>query len=76
MAEEKPKVAKLEKKKKVVDPVAASVDVASQEMIARATALNVETIFDRALTMKQCNIGIQGTCCKNCAMGPCRLPLP
>ncbi len=76
MAEEKPKVAKLEKKKKVVDPVAASVDVASQEMIARATELNVETIFDRALTMKQCNIGIQGTCCKNCAMGPCRLPLP
>jgi len=32
MAEEKPKVAKLEKKKKVVDPVAASIDVASQEM--------------------------------------------
>ena len=29
MAEEKPKVAKLEKKKKVVDPVAASIDVAS-----------------------------------------------
>lgn len=76
MAEEKPKVAKLEKKKKVVDPVAASVDVASQEMIARATELNVETVFDRALTMKPCNIGIQGTCCKNCAMGPCRLPLP
>jgi carbon-monoxide dehydrogenase catalytic subunit len=21
-------------------------------------------------------IGIQGICCKNCAMGPCRLPLP
>jgi len=76
MAEEKPKVAKLEKKKKVVDPVAASIDVASQEMIARATELGVETIFDRALTMKQCNIGVQGTCCKNCSMGPCRLPLP
>jgi len=25
--------------------------------------------------MKPCNIGIQGICCKNCAMGPCRLPL-
>ncbi|OPX38571.1 MAG: carbon-monoxide dehydrogenase catalytic subunit, partial [Desulfobacteraceae bacterium 4484_190.1] len=23
-----------------------------------------------------CNIGAQGTCCKNCGMGPCRLPLP
>ena len=76
MAEDKPKVVKMEKKKKVVDPVAASIDVASQEMIARATELNVETIFDRALTMKQCNIGMQGICCKNCSMGPCRLPLP
>ncbi|HDZ91646.1 MAG TPA: carbon monoxide dehydrogenase, partial [Deltaproteobacteria bacterium] len=76
MAEEKKKVVKLEKKKKVVDPVEASIDVASQEMIARATELGVETIFDRNLTMKPCNIGMQGTCCKNCAMGPCRLPLP
>jgi anaerobic carbon-monoxide dehydrogenase catalytic subunit len=26
--------------------------------------------------MKPCAIGLQGICCKNCAMGPCRLPLP
>jgi carbon-monoxide dehydrogenase catalytic subunit len=26
--------------------------------------------------MKPCNIGTQGICCKNCGMGPCRLPLP
>ena len=45
-------------------------------MIARAQELGVETVFDRAETMKPCNIGMQGTCCKNCAMGPCRLPLP
>ena len=76
MAEEKSSVVKLEKKKKVVDPVVASIDVASQEMITRAQELGVETIFDRALTMKPCNIGVQGTCCKNCSMGPCRLPLP
>ena len=76
MAEEKSKIAKVEKKKKVVDPVAASIDVASQEMIARATELGIETIFDRNLSMKPCNIGVQGTCCKNCSMGPCRLPLP
>lgn len=76
MAEEKPKVVTLEKKKKVVDPVEASIDIATQEMIARSQELGVETVFDRALTMKPCNIGIQGTCCKNCAMGPCRLPLP
>lgn len=61
---------------KLADPVAATIDVASQQMIARAQELGVETIFDRAVNMKPCNIGIQGTCCKNCAMGPCRLPLP
>ena len=69
-------VEKVEKKEKMVDPVAASADVASQEMIARAQKLGVETVYDRALKMKPCNIGVQGICCKNCAMGPCRLPLP
>ncbi|MCJ7595417.1 MAG: anaerobic carbon-monoxide dehydrogenase catalytic subunit [Desulfobacterales bacterium] len=53
-----------------------SVDPATVQMIKRARELEVETIFDRAETMKPCNIGIQGTCCKNCAQGPCRLPLP
>jgi len=72
MAEEKKKV----KAPKLADPIASSIDVASQEMIARSHELGVETIFDRALTMKQCAIGVQGTCCKNCSMGPCRLPLP
>jgi len=76
MAEEKPKVAKAVKEKKAVDPVEASIDVATQEMIVRSQELGVETVFDRAQNMKPCNIGIQGTCCKNCAMGPCRLPLP
>jgi anaerobic carbon-monoxide dehydrogenase catalytic subunit len=68
--------AKPEKAPKMADPIKASIDVASQEMIARAQQLGVETIFDRAEKMKPCNIGIQGICCKNCAMGPCRLPLP
>ena len=64
------------KKKKVADPVAASIDVGTQEMLVRAQALNIDTVFDRAVTMKPCNIGLQGICCKNCAMGPCRVPLP
>nr|MDA3835099.1 anaerobic carbon-monoxide dehydrogenase catalytic subunit [Spirochaetales bacterium] len=51
-------------------------DEATQEMIRRAQDLGIETIFDRAENMKPCNIGTQGTCCKNCGMGPCRLPLP
>jgi carbon-monoxide dehydrogenase catalytic subunit len=71
--EQKEKVAQA---KKVADPVAASIDVATQEMIKRAQDLGIDTVFDRATTMKPCNIGMQGTCCKNCAMGPCRLPLP
>jgi len=61
---------------KVADPIAASIDPATQEMLARAQKLGIETVFDRAVTMKPCNIGLQGICCKNCAMGPCRLPLP
>jgi len=77
MAEEKKAaVAKPVKAPKLADPVKASIDVATQEMIARAQELGVETIFDRAEKMKPCNIGVQGTCCKNCSMGPCRLPLP
>jgi carbon-monoxide dehydrogenase catalytic subunit len=73
MAEEKAKVAKAPK---LADPVGASIDISTQEMIQRSHDLGIETIFDRAVTMKPCNIGLQGTCCKNCAMGPCRLPLP
>ena len=78
MAEEKKaKTAqKKEKAPKVANPVEASRDLASQEMIRRAQDLGVETVFDRAVTMKPCNFGMQGTCCKNCSMGPCRLPLP
>ncbi|MBC8463913.1 MAG: anaerobic carbon-monoxide dehydrogenase catalytic subunit [Deltaproteobacteria bacterium] len=64
------------KAKKTADPLNASIDAATQEMIARAQELGIETVFDRAENMKPCNIGTQGTCCKNCAMGPCRLPLP
>ena len=55
---------------KLADPIEASIDKASQQMITRSHELNIETIFDRAVNMKQCNIGIQGICCKNCATGP------
>ena len=68
--------AKEPKTMKLADPVAATIDPASRQMIERAHELGIETVFDRAVTMKPCNIGTQGTCCKNCGMGPCRLPLP
>ena len=73
MAEEK---VKKRKKMKLADPIKSSIDPATQQMIARAQQLGIDTVFDRAENMKPCNIGMQGICCKNCAMGPCRLPLP
>ena len=69
-------IKKTAKKAKTADPKEVSIDPATQEMLARAQALGIETVFDRAVSMKPCNIGNQGTCCKNCSMGPCRLPLP
>jgi carbon-monoxide dehydrogenase catalytic subunit len=67
---------KAAKPKKVADPINSSMDPATQELIVRAQQLDIDTVFDRAVTMKPCNIGMQGTCCKNCSMGPCRLPMP
>jgi len=53
-----------------------SVDRATLEMLAKAKADKVSTVFDRAEEMKPCPIGAEGSCCKNCAMGPCRVPAP
>jgi len=74
--EVKAKAAVKEKAKKQVDPRTVTVDPSCQEMLVRSQELEIETIFDRAQSMKPCNIGVQGTCCKNCSQGPCRLPLP
>jgi len=76
MAEEEKKAVKEKKPKKLADPIAASIDPATQELIVRAQELGIDTVYDRAVQMRPCNIGVQGTCCKNCSMGPCRLPLP
>jgi carbon-monoxide dehydrogenase catalytic subunit len=57
-------------------PEEKSVDKATLEMIAKAKADQVSTAFDRAEEMKPCPIGAEGSCCKNCAMGPCRVPAP
>ena len=48
MAEEKTLI-KDEKPKKLADPIASSIDVATQEMIARAQELGIDTVFDRAV---------------------------
>jgi carbon-monoxide dehydrogenase catalytic subunit len=59
-----------------IDVTKLSVDPAAQEMLKRAQAEGVETIFDRAQTMKPCPIGAEGACCRICSQGPCRVPPP
>ncbi len=53
-----------------------SMDEAAQEMLKKAQAEGIETIFDRASKMKPCPIGEEGACCRICAQGPCRVPRP
>jgi anaerobic carbon-monoxide dehydrogenase catalytic subunit len=53
-----------------------SVDQATVEMLKKAQAEGIETIFDRAEKMKPCPIGEEGACCRICSQGPCRVPRP
>jgi carbon-monoxide dehydrogenase catalytic subunit len=53
-----------------------SIDPAAIEILERADTLEMPTAFSRAEEMKPCPIGADGRCCKNCAMGPCRLTKP
>ena len=59
--------------KKIRTPEEASRDQATQAMLERALRAEVETSFTRADEIVPCPIGAEGLCCKNCAMGPCRL---
>ena len=52
-----------------------SIDQATNEMIEKAASDGCSVVFDRAESMKPCPIGSVGSCCKNCSMGPCRVPL-
>ncbi len=55
---------------------AISVDKATLDLYEKAKKDNINTVFDRASDMKPCPIGAEGSCCKNCSMGPCRVPEP
>ena len=59
-----------------VEKTKKSIDKASLELIDKARVDQVNLAFDRAAQMKPCPIGAVGSCCKNCGMGPCRVPLP
>ncbi len=52
-----------------------SIDAATLEMLEKAAKDHVNTVFDRAEKMAPCPIGSEGSCCSNCAMGPCRVPM-
>jgi anaerobic carbon-monoxide dehydrogenase catalytic subunit len=53
-------------------PEQKSIDVAACEILGACEG-TLETAFDRAAAIMPCPIGADSTCCKNCAMGPCRL---
>ncbi len=60
----------------MIDAEAKSIDQGTIELIEKAASDGVSTAFDRAEAMRPCPIGMVGSCCKNCGMGPCRVPLP
>jgi len=51
-----------------------TVDRATKELIDKAERENIKTVFSRSEEIRPCPIGIEESCCKICAMGPCRLP--
>jgi carbon-monoxide dehydrogenase catalytic subunit len=59
--------------KKIRTPQEASSDAAAVALLERALRLEAETCFVRADEIAPCPIGSDGVCCRNCAMGPCRL---
>jgi carbon-monoxide dehydrogenase catalytic subunit len=62
-----------EKRKKERTPEERSLDPAAREMLKRADELGLGTAFSRAEQMAPCPIGSDGSCCRLCFMGPCRL---
>lgn len=56
-------------------------DQETTEMLQHANSIGIETIFQRQAntigssiqTDKRCSFGSLGLCCKQCAMGPCRI---
>ncbi|HUU07929.1 MAG TPA: anaerobic carbon-monoxide dehydrogenase catalytic subunit [Dehalococcoidales bacterium] len=53
-----------------------SIDSATIKMLEKAEKEKVYTVFDRAEVIQPCPVGMVGSCCKHCSMGPCRVSLP
>ncbi len=46
----------------------------AKEMLKKAAHDGIETVWDRLEQQQpQCGYGLTGLCCRNCAMGPCRI---
>ena len=61
-----------------MEKTAISIDKATLELLEKAKNDKVETAWDRKSALKvPCGFGSAGVCCRNCAMGPCRVsPVP
>jgi len=57
-----------------MDPKKRSSDKAAQEMLKYMEEAGLENAWDRLEAQEpQCGFGRLGICCRNCAMGPCRI---
>ena len=54
-------------------PQEVSQDAATIALLECVSQMGIDTCFERVDNIKPCPIGSDGLCCKNCAMGPCRL---
>jgi carbon-monoxide dehydrogenase catalytic subunit len=56
------------------DVLARTPDPAVREMLVHLEQAGIDTTFDRFDAQKpHCGFGLNGTCCKNCHIGPCRI---
>jgi carbon-monoxide dehydrogenase catalytic subunit len=60
-------------KKRQRTPEEQTSDLSMVSVLQRACDMDCATAFNRADDMQPCPIGRDSKCCKNCAMGPCRL---
>ena len=57
-----------------MEPKKRSSDKAAQEMLEHMSEAGIENAWDRLEQQEpQCGFGKLGICCRNCAMGPCRI---
>ncbi|NTU58768.1 MAG: anaerobic carbon-monoxide dehydrogenase catalytic subunit [Chlorobiaceae bacterium] len=56
------------------DVIERTPDTSVREMLIHMEKMGIETAFDRFDAQKPlCGFGLDGTCCKNCHMGPCKV---